>query len=205
MDVQEVVEFAQKWQAAIATGVAIGGAVISWKPVQDIRVSLAQLRPNGGTSLHDKVTSIDNRLCKLESINLADFQDDHEMRFYSDKDGLCEIANTAYLTTMKRQLYEVTGHSWPQCIYEDDREMVIRKWDAAVKDKRSFHLEYRMVDRDQNIIHVMCDASMMVDLAGVVQGWKGVITKKETPNPVATAALTLGAFAAATVLTLAAG
>ncbi|WP_016838623.1 EAL domain-containing protein [Ureibacillus thermosphaericus] len=60
-------------------------------------------------------------------------------------------------------------------VHPEDREMVREATEIAIKEKRSFQIEYRMVQKDQSIILVQEQTGIILDKKGNVEGLVGFI------------------------------
>lgn len=125
----------------------------------------AEVTPNHGTSIKDKINKTCEQLAKNNELTEKIFYRqrwmlDHQdiAIFESDAEGNCVWANNAYLSLVKRDLSFVLGNGWKNIIDENDRERVIHNWQAAIKDGISAEDSYNIVDSDGKIIKVACVA-----------------------------------------------
>jgi PAS domain S-box-containing protein len=89
----------------------------------------------------------------------------------SDAMGLCVHANAYFLQRVGRQPLDILGDSWRSLIHQDDRAMVYREWDEAIKQKRDFDLKYRWIGRDGEVIHIHAQTTRLLTPNGTITGW----------------------------------
>lgn len=78
--------------------------------------------------------------------------------FRTDAKGRYVYVNQTWkdFTGMSRQ--EALGNKWLDAVHPDDREEVKKVWDNAMADGEEFHLEYRLINSDGEIIWVLGQA-----------------------------------------------
>lgn len=133
---------------------------------------IAELKPNGGSSLRDAVNLI------IAKQRARDNTTEHYGVFETDKNGQCVNANLAYLRLVGRTLEEVTGNGWINCIHPDDRVTVRDQWAESVQDNRDFEMEYKMMHENGSVFNVIGRAVVMKDNAGRAYGYYGTIQKQ---------------------------
>lgn len=97
----------------------------------------------------------------------------------SDANGMCVHANPFMLRLLGIQDDELLGEGWRNIIHLDDRDMVSKEWDSAVKSKRDFHLRYRWVNSNGDAIPIIANASRLLDHEGRLLGYVGFVTVLE--------------------------
>lgn len=141
-----------------------------------LREIRGQLIPNGGSSLHDKISAIsrrtlvDNRLMQ-EVINHQGL-----LRWVSDKDGRCIWASEAYATLVGLAAVSLEGQGWKRTIHQEDRNKVLLEWTRSVKDGSAFFMKYRIVTPAGKSACVIADADAVRDESGVIVAYVGKIT-----------------------------
>ena len=157
----------------------------------DIRKILAEVKPNGGSSLKDGVIRLEGAV-KAMSAEVRHIRAAAEMSsdaagallWRAEADGRVLWVSKA----IKEQLGIVNdsaymGWAWQNVVHPDDRERVRERWEQAVEDQCDAQDEYRVVSRDGLIIHAQSYAKpVFVD--GKLDGWQGRhnIVKIENPH-----------------------
>lgn len=147
------------------------------KPVADKfdkidKISYA-LGPNGGTSLYDKIHSIDKKTSlgnvRSEALNatlgIAEWQ--------SDEDGHCIRMNAVGCMVTNRPESDFLGSNWMNVVHEEDRERVIHEWDNSVKHKKDFLLVYRWTSSDGDSLYIDVIGKPIYDSSGKIIGYLG--------------------------------
>lgn len=120
-----------------------------------------ELKPNGGASSFDILRQIQKDVETLKdngAMNLGRFRAqmmaDEKPIWESDAKGRTVWANPALCQVFGRSMDEFTGSNWINIIEEKDRERVIREWESAIEDVRTFRLRYNVLGRNDNPIAV---------------------------------------------------
>ncbi len=157
--------------------------VRSWLARADTvhRIVSEQLTLNGGKSLKDSVM-------RLESLHLksqADLQAYFSLMtpngvamFEADSNGRCTSANGVYKAWTGSGDEDLLGEAWLGVVLYDDREMVHRGWNEAVRDRRDYESYHRMIDAQGVAFWVHCYA-VVRRLHGTFYGYIGRIERTE--------------------------
>lgn len=158
----------------------------------------AELQPNGGASLRDvfdklvrgqnylvEVTDHQTRLIADQGRRLHEWTETYwslnqQARcgiFKTDAAGDCIKVNQTYCRLTGRTEAECFGGNWIYCIAPENRDEVMREWNAAVEHQRNFELNYIMMHSDGHLFPVLGKASVIRDPVGEVIGWIGTIAK----------------------------
>lgn len=128
---------------------------------KNVKQILEEVKPNGGKSLKDRVTAIQEQVNKdSNSINKIVcrqkwiLDNRPEPIFECDTDGNCTWVNEKYCQLLQHDVDYFLGNGWKNGIHCEDLDVVEKEWQKAIKDKRSSTTEYRMVDRESNIYKV---------------------------------------------------
>jgi len=177
---------------ALGTEVCIGQEALDVVSMlrSDITKILAEVKPNGGSSLKDAVMRLEGAV-KAVSAEVRHIRAAAEMAsdaagallWRAEADGRVMWVSKA----IKEQLGFVNdsayaGWAWQNVVHPDDRERVRERWEQAVEDQCDAQDEYRVVTRDGLVIHAQSYAKpVFVD--GGLDGWQGrhSITKIENP------------------------
>lgn len=131
----------------------------------------AELTPNHGTSLKDKINKIEKRLDENTTATerimcrqrwLLDSRE--EPIFESDANGECTWVNNKYCSLTGYKLEEFLKNGWHNVIHQKDREYVVNEWNAAVEGKRDSHCSFRVVCKDGTIYKVHVTATRNADI-----------------------------------------
>lgn len=130
-----------------------------------IETIYSEITPNHGTSLKDKVNTIER---KLEENTQATSVIMHRQRwlldnrdepiFESRDDGTCTWVNDKYCKLTGYSVDDFLNNGWKSVLHEADRERISVEWESAVKDKRDSHATFRIVSKDGVVYKVRADA-----------------------------------------------
>jgi len=143
--------------------------------IEKIDKIFEEMRPNGGTSIKDKIDRIDHGLTFVGERLRAYLADADEAHFETDADGNCTRVNRTYTRLVERETSEILGHGWHNCVYQKDREHVTSAWYDAVDDDRELSLNFRFETPSGKIIPVKGVSYKMTNDEGVVIGYLGKI------------------------------
>jgi PAS domain S-box-containing protein len=111
-----------------------------------LRDVLGELRPNGGNSLRDAVTRLDQglhvntRILHVLHWKYKRFSDVLGIAtFETDVLGHWTAANATYLELTGLTLDEVLGDGWRAVVDKDELREVFREWDLCIVQGRDFH------------------------------------------------------------------
>lgn len=138
---------------------------------------IAELRPNGGSSLKDQM----NRLEANNVISTSQRQillDIHTGAVWvSDKEGNCTWANKNYMEKTGATIEDFKGNNWIKLIASEDRNRVQAEWFDSVKEGRDFDLEYSLVNLKSGIkLKVHGRGTPIKKDDGTVLGYNGIIS-----------------------------
>lgn len=201
-DLTTIVNFLKDWSAlavalvallAIMGGKKPMGAIGRWRdsvlgavfrPVlagmraeNGIKEVLAELRTNGGSSLKDAITRIEEFQVRMggrvDLVMLA--MDDAAAVYETDHQGHCHWASPAYQRITGRTNAELNGWGWSIVLHDDDAERVRAAWRLAVEERRGFSLKFRMVHVDGHVFLVHSVATPLW-IGDRIIGWSGLVT-----------------------------
>jgi len=135
-----------------------------------LRDILAELRPNGGSSLRDAVTRLERNLDdNTKMLRILRWKEKKFANtlgvatFETDSVGRCVDANETYLELVGLTIDEVLQDGWRNAIDKDELEDVCHDWDLCVAQGRDFHrtmvyVHYRtglrkLVNVDAYVVH----------------------------------------------------
>lgn len=120
---------------------------------------VAQLKPNGGSSLFDMVKSAHKMSAEntavighvretLDSMRAMQWQFAETLAekpiWECDPSGLCVRVNTAYAKLAERTVAELVGSGWENFVHPEDRARVYEEWTDAITRKRTFEGDFRV-------------------------------------------------------------
>lgn len=154
------------------------------KNLSDVR---AELKPNGGGSLRDRVEKMITKQRELnasiEGTKRAAFDLLPAPVFEAEPTGECRFVNLEYCDRLGITRDQALGHGWIAFVHGDDRERVRQTWDEAVRDSRPFADGYRMRNRQTNaIVPVDCRAVPVRGADGAVLSYVGFLKPKPEPQ-----------------------
>ncbi|MDH5674470.1 MAG: PAS domain S-box protein [Myxococcales bacterium] len=96
--------------------------------------------------------------------------------FLADADGSCLYVNERFCEIAGSDAEQAQGSHWSQAIHPDDRQEVMRQFDACVKHSSHFAAEYRLRAPDGRITHVYGQLVAETDSRGQTHGFVGTVT-----------------------------
>ena len=130
----------------------------------------AEVTPNHGSSIKDKINKIHEKLSENTRVTerilyrqrwLLDNRD--EPIFESDGNGEYTWVNKKYCVLTGYTMEEFCKNGWYNVVHEKDRERVTAEWTAAIKDKRDSHMNYKIVCKNNNVYKIHADATRNAD------------------------------------------
>lgn len=148
----------------------------------------AELVPNGGNSMWDKIDRIDKRMQKigdnqLTALHLVRMVASNvtKIMWTADRDGNTDWVNEHWVERTGIAADQAKGFGWLNGLHSDDREWVIDAWQAAVEHGRDFNELFRLEhDRTAVVFWVKARAHPTRDQStDRIVGWTGVMTEAE--------------------------
>ena len=138
----------------------------------------AELTPNHGTSMKDKVNKIADKLETNIKVTecimyrqrwMLDNRD--EPIFESDINGECTWVNSKYCNLTGYTFDEFLKNGWHNVVHAKDRERVVNEWAAAVNGKRDSRGSHRIVCKDGSVykVHVIATRNADVGYIGSIK------------------------------------
>lgn len=134
---------------------------------------------NGGTSLRDRVQSLEDMMMLSQERQRAFMLDSSVSFFEADKHGNCVYVNNHFCQTVGRPEEECVGMEWVSIIRFNEREMVVREWQAAVQQQRNFSMSFHIITPDGDQHRVWMKLSAMRCDEREALGWLGTMIVKE--------------------------
>lgn len=136
---------------------------------------LAQLVPNGSTSLRDAVDRIETKQNDIEAFLTAQLNVHSVAIVRTDSEGKLTYVNRAYQRMFGVSMAEVLGDGWVNVIHPSDRERIFHLWQETVDSKREFNEDIKFQNSAGEMIIGHANVYREVDRHGEVRGWIGVI------------------------------
>lgn len=193
----------QPWFDLIIAGSAVFvilGAVWKWvipavtsirARLRDVKFIAEELRPNGGSSIKDKINSLDSNVAglkqraeKIDARQWAIVSSLNQPTWESDADGLAIRGNASLLELIGRGQEELVGNGWSNILAHSDVAKVWREWSLAVKQSRTFEMSYEIVNpitKKRYKVHAV--AVPYYDSERKPHGWIGVYNNVTEVKP----------------------
>lgn len=104
----------------------------------DLAEAALQLKPNGGSSLWDKIRSIEERQIQMDLRQWCFFSTSDVGVFETDHEGCITKISQAYTRWTGRGAEEFMGWGWQNAIHPAHLDEVADAWADAVREKRRF-------------------------------------------------------------------
>ncbi|MFN0179919.1 MAG: ATP-binding protein [Gemmatimonadales bacterium] len=95
--------------------------------------------------------------------------------FETDVDGRCLFANRHWLRIAGMSPAQALGSGWVQAIHPEDRRSVFEAWQASVRERRDFRLDYRFQSTAGEVTWVEGRSARKTDQQGELRGYLGSI------------------------------
>lgn len=142
----------------------------------DAIVAIAhQLKPNGGASLHDKVSRIETAMLRENAVRRQQISATGLAFWESDAEGRTIFASDAMSELIGVEAEAILGNGWVTNLHPDDRERVYQEWSDAMQQKRAFLSIYRFQHRDGQAVTVQGRSHPILDRNGNVLGHVGTL------------------------------
>lgn len=155
---------------------------------ESISEIVAQLKPNGGSSMFDMVKSahkmsVENAAVinhvkeSLDTMKAMQWQFAETLVdkpiWECDPSGQCIRVNTTYAKLAERTVSELLGSGWENFVHPEDRARVYEEWSDAITRKRIFEGSFRVRSRSGKIFMVRATSSPVVTEGGKVTSFLG--------------------------------
>ena len=139
---------------------------------------VAELTPNGGSSIKDAIGRIETRQLIEVQVRKALSNDSLSGVWETDASGQCTYANRTYQRIVGRSYEDLEGWGWTNIIHKDDRAHVVQEWKEAVADRREFQTKFRVVRPDDETVYVTSVGHPLKDRAGNLKGFVGQLVTR---------------------------
>lgn len=136
-------------------------------------VIIAQLMPNGGSSLRDVLDHVARMTMLNERRHWAMLNENEIPMWETDAKGQCTRVNKSYLRMVGKQLEDLLGNGWSSVIDSDERETVWEAWQASLEQQRDFESRFR-IETPKGLLCIHNRGYALRDDKNVVIGYWGV-------------------------------
>ena len=138
-----------------------------------------EIMPNGGDSMKDAVSRIDNAVQFSGARWRAIIDRDEVATYECDLDGLCTQSNRAMCDLFGLEREEMMGVGWMKGLIPEDRERVYDAWMASVNKGIPYECSYTVRHADTGTeVEVTTIADPMENDRGHIIGFHGSITPR---------------------------
>jgi len=134
-----------------------------------------QLKPNGGSSIHDKISRIEVAMLRENAVRRQQICATGLAFWESDAEGKTIFASDAMSELVGVDAEEILGNGWVTALHPDDRERVYKEWTSAMQQKRAFLATYSFQHRDGQFVSVQGRSHPILDRAGNILGHVGTL------------------------------
>lgn len=134
-----------------------------------------QLRPNGGSSMMDKVSRIETAILRGDAMRQQQMNATGLAFWEADAAGLTTYASDAAASLMGVTPEQAQGNGWVTNVLDEERSRVFSEWLAAVQQQRAYVSVHTYVYSSGKSREVHVHASPIVDNAGRTVGFVGVL------------------------------
>lgn len=139
-----------------------------YKAYDNVNKIADQFKPNGGTSLKDAITMIQDTLDGLVTSNQVSMNLIPYPLLRADKYGHLEWCNREFSRVTGLTESEAAGLGWLGVVISDDREHARSEWFSALEDARSIKIEFRLDDGREAVLEALPLISVKHGVTGIV-------------------------------------
>ena len=93
----------------------------------------------------------------------------------ADATGRCTFVNEQWCHMTGYSVDETLGYDWSRCVHPDDLIATMSRWEASVREQRSYSNQLRLVRKDGGIRFVTASALPLHGEDGTVTGFLGTV------------------------------
>ncbi len=158
--------------------------------LKEVAAIRAQVEPDSGKSLFDELMR-QGKVQLQHGIELYQMgayvdliaQSIEKCIFLANQKGQWVRVNRAMSLTFQYPIEKLHGMEWVSCIHDADRDVFMRDWDRAIRDRRSFKRSVRLLRQDGVSLGVEFSAAPQPGNPELVEiGWCGSITVTDASN-----------------------
>lgn len=138
----------------------------------------SELSSNGGLSIKDRVTRIDDGLGLLNFRSRITQEESPTAKYECDEHGMCTYVNTAASELFGLEPHEMVGNGWLNAIHPDDRVDQWQHWRRSIDNKVPFETVYTVTNRNTDQSYrVKATAAAITRADGKVLGYYGTAAR----------------------------
>lgn len=134
-----------------------------------------ELQTNGGSSIRDAITRIDQRVVITEARSRILYSYLKIAFWEASSNGEIVHASVQLCTVTNRTPEDILGWNWIDIVHVDDRDRVVETWRESISQKRNFKLQFRFVTPDNIEVPVEAIAYAIRSAAHLIIQYVGVI------------------------------
>jgi len=136
-----------------------------------------EFKPNGGGSLRDAINRIENSLLLEQQTRRVMSMALEVAIIESNADGFYLWVNQAFTNISGLTPTDAKNYGWVTAIDPKEREAVTAEWELAIKQKRTFQMEYRIVNINTGIPTKVSALSFPIsNEKGILIGHVGILS-----------------------------
>ena len=145
-----------------------------------LNLIMSEFKPNGGSTLGDRIVDIGNNISIIMVERDATFQLSADAMFKADKNGYCTAANQSLCNLYGATSEQMLGHGWFNFISESDRNRVKEEWQSIIKSGREISTYYYIDNPETGeVFPAHFRAIITRDKMGKVVSIIGVVQREE--------------------------
>lgn len=149
-----------------------------------LRSIRAELKPNGGSSLRDVVDRLSVEAAASRGLLRTLYNASAMASFHCDPVGEYTFANEVYLRLVGRNIHDVLGSNWLNCVEPSEREMVRQSWEDSIYNRRIFEMRFYIAQPRGVKVPVLCRAEPFLDDKHRVVMWLGSLYRVDIGPPI---------------------
>lgn len=140
---------------------------------------LKEVKPNGGSSLKDRVINMDQKLDNIDARVRHQDETNETPIFKLDATGQMTFANCAFRELVNAEASQLTHHDYLSLMDDDDRRRFLRSRDEAIKFKMPLDaiVRFKLVGPHYAKVHMRAEPDVRHE--GELKGFFGTAAKVE--------------------------
>lgn len=143
--------------------------------VANLTIIATQMKPNGGSSVYDKLTRIDRLLVYSTEARRQQFNATGIAFWEADEQGHTVFVSDRAAQIMGLLPEQALGNGWVTTLASEDRPRVCAEWQASIEQKRNYISVHTYVHADGERVQVQARAHPICDSTGKTIGIVGTL------------------------------